>query len=252
MSDPQAVFFEAFDGLERLGPGSEASTLRALRCVKDVLEPQRILDIGCGAGGQTMVLARNTTADIVAVDTHAPYRTALMAKANAAGFGSRVRTADASMMELNEKLFGETFDVLWSESSIYVIGFDRGLNEWRGLLRDGGVLVVSEAVWLAESPSEDARTFWNEAYPAIRSLEANIEAAEHFGYAYIDPFVQPASDWLDSYYGPLEKRLARLRVKYAGDAVAGGVLDMIQAEIDLYRRAGHEYGYVFYLLRKTD
>ena len=77
MSDPQAVFFEAFDGLMRLGPGSEASTLRALSVVRGLFEPGRILDVGCGAGAQTMVLAHQTAAEIVAVDSHAPFLDAL-------------------------------------------------------------------------------------------------------------------------------------------------------------------------------
>lgn len=251
MSEAQAVFYEAFDGLDRLAPGSEASTLRALDRVKALLEPQRILDVGCGAGAQTMVLARNIVADIVAVDTHATYLAALTSKAGAAGLASRVHTIEASMFELNEKFSGLSFDVLWTEGSIYVIGFDRGLAEWRGLLREGGVLACTELSWLTESPGEAARGFWGEGYPAMRGVAANVAAAKAAGYECVDHFVLPASDWLDSYYGPLEQRLALLRVTYAGDGAAGGVLDTIQAEIDLYRRAGNEYGYVFYLLRKT-
>lgn len=250
MSDAQAVFFEAFDGLERLGPGSDASTLRALSVVRGSLEPKRILDIGCGSGAQTMALARHTAADIVAVDSHKPFLAALESRARAIGAGDRIRTVDASMLELKPTLFGEPFDVLWVESSIYIIGFDRGLREWWPLLREGGALVVSEAVWLTENPSEDVRRFWNEGYPAIRSVEDNIEAAKAAGYACVDHFVMPPTDWTDMYYAPLGQRVAALRRKYAGDTAANGVLDTIQAEIDLYVRSGNEYGYAFYVLRR--
>lgn len=249
MSRAEATFYEAFDGLARLAPGSAASTARALQVVRQQMEPRRILDIGCGSGAQTLVLAKETRAEIVAVDSHAPYLRALEARAEAAGFCARVRTLEASMAELGTRLSGETFDLIWSEGSIYVIGFDAGLRAWRGLLGEGGVLACTEASWLVDRPSDAARRFWGEAYPAMRSVEANLADAHTQGYETIGHFALPASDWVDEYYGPLDTRVGRLREKYAGDAEASGVLDVIQAEIDLYRRASGEYGYVFYVLR---
>ncbi len=252
MSDAQAVFFEAFDGLDRLGPGSEASTLRALSGVRRIFESKCILDIGCGAGAQTMALVRHTSADIVAVDSHEPFLAALKSRAGETGVGDRVRTIAASMLELGPQLFERPFDVLWAESSIYVIGFDHGLREWRPLLREGGVMAVSEAVWLTNDPSEETRRFWDKEYPAMRSVEANIEAAKAAAYTCVEHFVMPVSDWTDNYYVPLGQRVAALRQKYAGDEGAIGVLDTLQAEIDLYSRAGNEYGYAFYVLRRSD
>ncbi|MDE0044739.1 MAG: hypothetical protein OXU19_02595 [bacterium] len=52
-----ALFFKLFSGLPRQGPGSAADTRRALGFVPDVGPRTRILDIGCGTGGQTLVLA---------------------------------------------------------------------------------------------------------------------------------------------------------------------------------------------------
>lgn len=251
MSRVEEIFYEAFDGLERLAPGSEATTVRALQRAQKVLEPRRILDIGCGAGAQALVLARHCTADIVAVDTHAPYLEALTAKAGTLGIGARVRTVEASMLDLKEKLANEVFDLLWTEGSIYVIGFDRGLAEWRGLLRVGGILACTELSWLTSAPSEAARGFWGEGYPAMRGIAENIAAAVKAGFACLDHFVLPASDWLESYYAPLEARIRAMRDKYVGDPEANGVLNMLQAEIDLYRSAGRDYGYVFYLLQRA-
>ncbi len=251
MSRAEGIFYEAFDGLDRLAPGSEATSVRALQGVQKILQPRRILDVGCGAGAQTLALARHCAAEIVAVDTHEPYLAALTTTAHQRGIGARVRTVEASMLDLKEKLSGEVFDLLWAEGSIYVIGFDRGLAEWRGLLREGGVLACTELSWLTPTPSEAARGFWGEGYPAMRGIAENIGAAAKAGFTCVDHFVLPASDWLESYYAPLEARLLAMRAKYAGDAEANGVLDMLQAEIDLYRRAGDEYGYVFYLLERV-
>ena len=63
-----ALFFELFTGLPRQGPGDAASTLRALALVPRVGPRTRILDVGCGTGLHTRVLAQGSPARIVAVD----------------------------------------------------------------------------------------------------------------------------------------------------------------------------------------
>ena len=65
------LFFELFSGLPRQGPGTTDSTRRALGLVPDVRPSTRALDVGCGTGAGTLVLAESSPAHIVAV-AHAP------------------------------------------------------------------------------------------------------------------------------------------------------------------------------------
>ena len=68
MSDPPASIHEFdvslicayFAALERQGPGSPAATVQALDFVDNLSAASRIADIGCGTGGQTMVLGPRT------------------------------------------------------------------------------------------------------------------------------------------------------------------------------------------------
>jgi len=66
---------------ERQGPGSEEATLKALSRIPNLNEKTKILDIGCGTGGQTITLAKNTEAHITAVDMLLQFLETLMRKA---------------------------------------------------------------------------------------------------------------------------------------------------------------------------
>lgn len=57
-----------FSTLERQGPGSPEVTLKALGFIDNLTPESHIADIGCGTGGQTMVLAANTQCRITGVD----------------------------------------------------------------------------------------------------------------------------------------------------------------------------------------
>ncbi len=52
----EQYFFEAFENMERLGPGSEKSTLKAIDGI-DRKSAIKILDIGAGVGTHTMLIA---------------------------------------------------------------------------------------------------------------------------------------------------------------------------------------------------
>jgi len=117
-----AFFYEIFDAsLPRLGPGDEASTLKALSQLypahprpadRAVARTGRILDLGCGNGAQTLVLARHTDGPILAVDNHQPYLDELQRRAAAAGVAGRIRVSLRSMRSLGA---GDgPFDLIWS------------------------------------------------------------------------------------------------------------------------------------------
>jgi ribosomal protein L11 methylase PrmA len=51
------ILYEIFGDLPRQGPGDEGSTRRAFAMLKGLPDRPEILDVGCGSGSQTMVLA---------------------------------------------------------------------------------------------------------------------------------------------------------------------------------------------------
>lgn len=238
------IFWQVHRDLPREAPGSDTSTLRALSMLLDLPAAPRILDIACGPGAQTVALARATNGDLTAIDTHQPFLDDLTRRAAQAGVSERIHQLQASMFELD---FDQPFDLLWSEGAIYIIGFERGLREWRRLLRPGGFIAVTEISWLKPDPPEAAHKFWGEAYPDMASVEGNLARLSAAGYRSLGHFTLPESDWWENYYYPMAARIETLRQTYCDNPEAQTVLDSEYAEIELYRQFSDSYGYVFYL-----
>jgi SAM-dependent methyltransferase len=244
-----SLLFELHQDLPREGPGDDESTRRALSLVTDRALTCTCLDIGCGPGMQTIALASATRGRIVAVDTHRPYLARLRRAAQAQSLDTRISVLQASMFRLP---FGDvTFDVIWSEGAIYLMGFERGLREWRRLLRPRGVIAVTELSWLQPHRPDELVAFWQTAYPGLQSVEDNLADVRAAGYRDLGHFVLPESSWWKNYYGPLERRAEVLRERHAGDPDVISDLDRTAREIDLFRRHSSSYGYVFFVMQAT-
>ena len=246
--DMEALFKLHCD-IPREGPGSDAATLDAIRRLPEFPARPRVLDLGCGPGRQTLVLARELQAPIIAVDIHQPYLQRLRQAAADEGLGELVITRQGRMEALEDD--PGTIDLIWAEGSIFIVGFGEGLRLWRPLLRDPGLVVVSEAAWLTDDPPAEARAFWNAEYPAMTTVEGNIKLARQGGYEVFDHFVLPRSAWWDEYLTPLGRRIPQLRPRAATDPALAEILDGTEREMDICDRYGDAVGYVFFLMRKT-
>ena len=187
MSDPPASIHEFdvslicayFAALERQGPGSPAATVQALDFVDNLSATSRIADIGCGTGGQTMVLAAHTPARITGIDLFPDFIYRFNANSRTHGVHDRVTGRVGSMDDLP---FAEAeLDLIWSEGAIYNIGFARGINEWRRFLKPGGFLAVSEASWFTRERPEEIDRYWHDAYPEIDLVSTKVGQMEQAG-----------------------------------------------------------------------
>lgn len=160
----------------------------------------------------------------------------------------RLQTILGSMFDLSFE--DEAFDIIWSEGSIYIIGFEKGLSEWRRIIKPGGFLVASEMSWLKSNPPKELLDYWVNAYPGMKSIPGNLDIIRKCGYTEVGHFTLPENAWWDDFYIPLGKRITSLRDKYKGNAEAEAALDENSEEIELYRNYSEWYGYVFYIMKK--
>ncbi len=243
----ESLFFEIHSGLPQEAPGSDESTRRALQLIPNLPQDPIILDIGCGPGRQTLVLAQETGGHITAIDTHQPFLDELKRRAVKAKLADKIITGKCSMAEL--PFADGSFDLIWSEGAIYVMGFAEGLRAWRRLLKPGGYVAVTEVNWLNDNPPKRLAAWWRQEYPGITTIDRSKVIIAECGYELIGSFALPETDWSENYYGPLQERIFKLRVTYTGNSDAQAFLDTQQHEIDLYEQYGGYYGYVFYVMR---
>ena len=242
-----ALFFELFSGLPRQGPGTAASTRRALGLVPGVGPRTRVLDVGCGTGAQTLVLALGSPARIVAVDNHPPYIDVLSREAHRLGVADRLEARVADMRRLDFP--DRSFDLIWCEGAIYNVGVEAGLRDWRRLLRRDGHVALTEVCWRKPEPPAECAAFWEREYPAIRDTDALLEAVEACGYRTVGHFPLPASAWWDDYYRPLQDNLTAFRKRHRDAPDAQDLADQCQNEIDIWHAHSAFYGYEFLVLR---
>lgn len=245
--DDLALLVELHRSQRRQGPGGEAETLRALEMAGlDRSRRLDVADIGCGTGAASLVLARELDARIAAVDLFPQFLEALVSRARRQGVAERIDPVAASMDAL--PFSDGSFDVIWSEGAVYVMGFEAGIRAWWPLLRPGGILVVSEITWLTEERPAEIEDFWSREYPEIGTAVAKTACLERAGYTPIGTFVLPERCWTENYYRPLQDRLAR----FLHNAEAHGLVAAERREISLYEQYHRYYSYGFYVARKPE
>ena len=228
------------DGMSYWGPGDSLFTQQQFAALPS--QPRRILDMGCGRGAATLALAQVTDATIVAIDLDEEALAAVARSASAAGL-SQVTTLCANMAALPADL--APADLIWAEGSAYTIGVANALKAWRAYLADpNACLVLSDLVWLTDTPPEEALAFWQRDYPAMQTLAGLLKTVKEAGYRCLWHTPLPQRAW-DNYLDPIERNLARHSAEL-GDSPAWQDLSR---EVAIHRQHLGSYGYVICCLQ---
>ena len=239
---------EYFSSIERQGPGSKEVTIKALSFIENLTPKSLIADIGCGTGGQTMVLAQHTHGQITAIDLFPAFIDLLIGNTIKLNLQDRVKGIVGSMDKLPFQ--EEQFDLIWSEGAIYNIGFFRGLKEWHKFLKTGAYIAVSEVSWFTENRPIEIDSFWQDAYPEIDTIPNKVAQLQKAGYIPVAHFILPENCWTENFYKPQEKAQESFSKKYNGNQTADELMANQRHEALLYSRYKEYYGYVFYIGKK--
>lgn len=240
---------EYFSGVERQGPGSPEVTMKALSFINNLTSESRIADIGCGTGGQTMVLGQNIPGHITGIDLFPIFINLFNANARKLNLQDRVKGEVASMDKLSFQ--EEELDLIWSEGAIYNIGFERGLTEWRKFLKKGGFIAVSEASWFTNERPAEIEEFWKDAYPGIDTIPNKVAQMQKAGYVPVASFILPEDCWIKNFYEPQVPVEKKFLEKHASNKAAQDFIANQRYETQLYYKYKEFYGYVFYIGKKA-
>lgn len=242
------IFFELYESLPRQGPGNRDCAAKALAFCRNLPSEPDVLDLGCGVGGQTIHIAEMTSGAVVAIDSHAPSIERLRATAADLGLSQRVSPQVGDMA--NPGLPPASFDLVWSEGALYNIGIENALRICHGLLRPGGYLAFTDAVWRRDNPPPEVKESFDLDYPAMGNVSDVLATIDRSGFSLIGHFTLPDEAWWDDFYTPMEIRIEQMRGKYKDDDEALAVLDQLMQEPAMHRRHSDCYAYELFVLRR--
>ena len=202
-------------------------TRKAFRMLPQLDKP-RIIDIGCGSGVPTLELARLSQGKVIGIDIDQSALDKFAREIEEAGLTDQVQAVNCSIFDMN--FTEESFDIIWSEGSIYVIGFERGLREWRRFLKPGGFIVVHDEKG---------------------NIKDKLRQISDCGYKLLGYFTLSEDTWWTEYFAPLEKWIAESRARYTDDPKTTEELHQAQVELDMFKKNPERNSSVYFVLKKN-
>ena len=182
-----------------------------------IIDAPSILDLGCGSGIQSIELAKISNGHITAIDIDIPALVLLQRKIKEQGLSDRFSIIRMSMIDLH--VLEKTYDIIWAEGSIYAVGFEKGIRDWKRLLKRPGYLVIHD---------EDTQ------------VERKLQIIEKYEYKLVGQIEVTHEEWEERYYKPLLKILVTRKLDNTE-------VMKLRKEIDTFKRT--KMGSIFFILK---
>ena len=233
----------------RQGPGGDSETELAIKLSGlTTAEGLKILDVGCGTGASTMVLASCLDCQITGIDIFDEFLAEVIHTSTQKGVDSKIRTRNCSMDNL--PFAKEEFDVIWGEGSIYNMGFSKGISYLRDFLKPNGILAASEITWFSRERPKELEDYWNSEYPEIATASQKMSILETNGFSILGYFPLPRRCWEENYYVPMRSRFSQFLRQNEHSEMARGIVTSEEKEMELFSSFHQYYGYGFYVAKK--
>ena len=187
-----------------------------------------ILDIGCGTGVPTIELAKISNGQIIGIDINETSLNMLKRKIKELKLSNQVKVIKDSI--LNMDFPKESFDIIWSEGSVFVAGFENSIKRWYRFLKPDGFLVI-----------HDENNDKNKKLGLIKK----------YGYSLVGQFEITDKLWWLEYYTPLELLIQKFRHNYPNDSELNNELNKDQIEIDKCKTNSIVFSSFFVIMQKV-
>lgn len=183
-------------------------TKKAFKLIPKYKNPH-ILDIGCGSGVPTIELAKISKGHVIGLDINEKSLDLLQIKINKLGLKNQVNIIKDSLSTMDFPK--EFFNIIWAEGSVFVIGFENSLKNWRQFLKPKGFLVF-----------HDQNKDKNKKLKLIKKYNYNLIAQFELSY----------HTWWLEYYTPLEDLIKKFNYRYPYDSKLNEYLNKDKIEIE--------------------
>nr|WP_298249245.1 class I SAM-dependent methyltransferase [uncultured Halomonas sp.] len=142
--DPDRLTLDEIAGIDQLHLGGRAAS-RTLATLGALRPEMRVLDVGCGTGGASRLLADEFSCQALGVDITASFVEVAAWLSDATGLGKKTRflCADAARTPLPDA----SFETVWCQHALMNMpDVAQVLAEWRRLLVPGGRVLLHEVV----------------------------------------------------------------------------------------------------------
>ena len=202
-------------------------TRKAFKILPKYKNPH-ILDIGCGSGVPTIELAKISDGHVIGIDIDVTSLNLLQRKIKEMGLNNRVSVIKDSILTMDFP--EESFDIIWAEGSIFVIGFEKSIKTWYRFLKPNGFLVLHD-----ENKDKNKK----------------LGLITKYGYTLIAQFELPDNLCLLEYYNPLEQLIQKFRRNYHDDSELINELNKDQIEIDKCKSNSVVFSSFFIIMKKV-
>jgi len=150
-----------------------------------IIENPRILDVGCGSGVPTLMIAEKFNGKITAIDTDTKSIAIFREKVKELDLSNRVTLTDSSLFDIKVK--NNQYDLILAEGLLNVVGFQKGFLKIIKLLKRKGFIII-----------HDEFQNQNDKIEFIKNNDCKI----------LDSFVLDEQIWWNDYFKCLEKEIS--------------------------------------------
>ncbi len=202
-------------------------TREAFESIPAIKRPH-ILDLGCGTGVPALEIAGLSDGKIVAVDIDQACLDVFRKKIEILNLKDRISIVQSSVFEAD--LPENHYDIIVAEGILHIIGFEKGLRNFSGLLKDSGYFMIHDE---------------------FRDEKMKLKVIAKYRFELVKFFILDEKIWCDEYYGYMEKKIMDMEKTGPDNSKPEELIKPLKNEIAMFKKDPAGGRSIYYVLKKS-